>query len=88
MNVKVFNLMLRVSETRFLVQYELCKCKCTLNETVCNSKQKQNHNEYPCECKKLRYWISCKDDYMWNPSISDFHCKKTCEIDKCSNIKN
>ena len=32
--------MLRVNETRFLIQHELCKCKCGLNESVCNSKQK------------------------------------------------
>ena len=40
MNVKVFNLMLSVNETRFLVQHDFCECKCTLNESVCNSKQK------------------------------------------------
>ena len=32
--------MLGVNETRFLVQHESCKCKCKLNEIVCNSKQK------------------------------------------------
>ena len=53
MNVKVFNLMLVVNETRFLVQNKLCECKCGLNESVCNSKQKWNHNECWCECKKL-----------------------------------
>ena len=31
MNVKVFNLMSGVNETRFLVQHELCECKCRLN---------------------------------------------------------
>ena len=29
MNVKVFNLMSKVNETRFLVQRESCDCKCT-----------------------------------------------------------
>ena len=28
-----------VNEIRFLVQHETCECKCTLNESVCNSKQ-------------------------------------------------
>ena len=45
MNVKVFNLMLRVNETKVLVQHELCKCKCRLNEIVCNSKQNWNHDD-------------------------------------------
>ena len=29
-----------VNETRFLAQHELRECKCGLNESVCNSKQK------------------------------------------------
>ena len=36
MNVKAFNLMSGVNETRFLVQRELCECKCWLDEIVCN----------------------------------------------------
>ena len=36
MNVKVFDLMSRLNETRFLVQHESCDCKCRLNESVCN----------------------------------------------------
>ena len=40
MNLKVFNLMSKVNETRLLVQHESCECKCGLNESVCNSKQK------------------------------------------------
>ena len=45
MDVKVFNLMSRVNETKFSVQYESCKCKCGMNESFCNSKQKWNHND-------------------------------------------
>ena len=33
-NVKVFNLVSRANETRFLVQHESCECKCGLNEKV------------------------------------------------------
>ena len=58
--------MLGANETRFLVQHELCECKWELNESICNSKQKLNHNECRCECKELVDWRSCKDDYMWN----------------------
>ena len=50
-NAKVFNLMSGVNETRILVQHESSECKCTLNEGVCNSKQKQNHGECWRECK-------------------------------------
>ena len=40
MNVKVFNLISDENETGFLVQHELCECKCGLNKSVCNAKQK------------------------------------------------
>ena len=45
MNVKVFNLMSRVNETRFLVQHESCECKYRLNGNVCILKQKWNHDK-------------------------------------------
>ena len=40
MNLKVFNLMLLVNKTRSMVQHESCKCRCELNQSVCNSNQK------------------------------------------------
>ena len=39
MNIKKFDLMSWGNETRFLVPHELWKCKCGLNESVCNSNQ-------------------------------------------------
>ena len=49
-----------VNEIRFLVQYEQCECKCGLNESVSNSKEKWSHNECKCEYKKLDNWSSCR----------------------------
>ena len=42
-----------VNETRILVQHKSCACRCGLNESVCNSKQKWNHDECRSECKEL-----------------------------------
>ena len=53
MNLKAFNLMSKANETRFLVQHESCECKYRLNESVCNSNEKWNNNEFRCECKEL-----------------------------------
>ena len=39
LNVKLFNLMSRTNETRFIKWYEKCKCKCRLDAIVCNNKQ-------------------------------------------------
>ena len=35
--------MSNVNETRFLGQNESCECKCRLNESACNLRQKSNH---------------------------------------------
>ena len=40
LNVKVFNLMSRTNETRFIKWHEKCKCECKLNAIICNNKQR------------------------------------------------
>ena len=40
LNVKVFNLMSRTNETRFIEWHEKCKCKCRLDAIICNNKQR------------------------------------------------
>ena len=35
----------------FLVQQKLCECKCTVNESICKSKQKWNNDYFRGECK-------------------------------------
>ena len=39
-NVKVFNLMKRTIERRHIKWHETCKCKCRLDASVCNNKQR------------------------------------------------
>ena len=53
LNVKVFNLMSKTNETKFIEWHEICKCKCRLDATICNNKQRWNKNECRCECKEL-----------------------------------
>ena len=38
-NLKVFNLMSRTNETKYIKLHETCKCKCRLDASVCNNKQ-------------------------------------------------
>ena len=51
LNVKVFNLMSRTNETRFIEWHETCKCECRLEAIVCNNKQRCNKNKCRCERK-------------------------------------
>ena len=52
-NIKAFNLMSRTNETRHVKLHETCKCKCRLDASVCNSKQRWNKDKCRCECKEL-----------------------------------
>ena len=37
-NIKVFNLIWRSNETRYISWPETCKCKCRIDASVCNEK--------------------------------------------------
>ena len=72
-NVKVFNLMSRINETRQIMWHETYKCICRLTSPVCNSRQIWNKDKCRCECKEDK-------GYIWNPS----NC--ACEFDKSCGI--
>ena len=49
LNIKVFNLMSRTNETRFIEWHKTCKCQCRLDAIVCNNKQRRNEDKFRCE---------------------------------------
>ena len=70
-NVKVFNLMSRISETRQIIWHE----------TVCNSRQILNEDKCRCEFKEdLVNKMVCDKGYIWNPSNCACKCDKSCAI--------
>ena len=80
LNVKVFNLMSRTNETRHIKWHETCKCKCRLDASVCNNKQRWNDDKCRCECKELIDKGVCDKGYAWNPSNCECECDKSCDI--------
>ena len=80
LNVKVFNLMSRTNETRFIEWHETCKCKCRLDAIVCNNKQRWNKNKCRCECKELIDKRVCDKGFIWNPSNCECECDKACNV--------
>ena len=68
-NVKVFNMIIRMHETKTLVKHISCDCKCKFNSRTCNSNQKWNNDKCQCECRKYR---TCKKNYSWNPSVCTY----------------
>ena len=61
-NVKVFNLMSGTNETRHIKWHKTCKCKCRLDASVCNNKQRWNKDKCRCECKELIDKGICEKD--------------------------
>ena len=72
--------MSRTSETRHKEWHKTCKCKCRLDASVCNNKQRWNEDKYKCECKELIDKGICDKGFIWNSS----NCE--CEYDKSYNI--
>ena len=68
LNVKVFHLMSRTNETRHIEWNKTCKCKCRLNSSVCNNKQRWNEGKFRYECKELIDKDRFNKEYIWNPS--------------------
>ena len=79
LNVKVFNLMAITNETRYIEWYETCKCR--LDGSVCNNKQRWNDDKFRCKCKELIDKGVYDKGYIWDPSKCE--CDKLCDIGKC-----
>ena len=88
LNVKVFNLMSRTNEARFIKWHEKCKCKCRLDVIVCNNKQRWNKNKCRCECKELIDKGICDKGFIWNPSNCECECDKNCDFSEYLDYEN
>ena len=79
-NVKVFNSISRINETRHIIWHETCECICRLSASVCNSRQRLNEDKYRCECKELIDKGICDKGFIWNPSNFECEYDKSCGI--------
>ena len=74
-NVRVFNLMQRINETKHTILHKTCKCVCKLPASVSNSRQIYNEDKCRCECKEdLIVREICDEEYIWNPSTCVCEC--------------
>ena len=71
--------MSRINETRYIKWHETCKCKCRLDASVCNNKQRWNDDKCWCECKELIDKDVCDKGYAWDLSNCECECDKSCE---------
>ena len=87
-NVKVFNLMSRTNETRHIKCHKSCKCKCRLDASVCNNKQRWSKDNCRCECKELIDKAICDQRFIWNVSNCDSEYDKSCDVGEYLDYKN
>ena len=78
----------RTNETRHIKWYETCKCKCRLDASVCNNKQRWNDDKCRCKCKELIDKGVCDRGYIWNPSNCECECVKSCDIGEYLDYEN
>ena len=77
---KVFNLISRTNETKFITWHETCKCICRLDAIVCYNKQQWNKNKCRCEGKEFIDKGICDKGFIWNPNNCECECDKNCDI--------
>ena len=88
-NMKVYNFLMRLNETRNVLWHESCKCVCRLNLSVCNSKQIWNSDTCRCDCNEdFAGIINCDKGYTWNPSNCECQCDTWCEPGQYLDHKN
>ena len=88
-NIKVYNFLMRLNETRNVLWHESCKCVCLLNSSVCNSKQIWNSDACKCDCNEdFACIIKCTKGYTWNPSTCECQRDMWCKPGQYLDHKN
>ena len=80
--------MSKTNETRPIERHETCKCKCRLDASVCNNKQRWNDDKCRCECKELIDKGVCDKGFIWNPSNCECECDKSCDVGEYLDYEN
>ena len=87
-NVEVFSLMSSTNEKRHIKWHKTCKCRCRLDASICDNKQRWNDDKCRCECKELIDKGMCDKGFIWNPSNCECECDKSCDIGEYLDYKN
>ena len=66
----------------------MCKCKWSLDSSVCNNKQRWNEDKCSCECKELIDKGVCNKGFIWNPSNCECECDKSCGVGEYLDYEN
>ena len=87
-NVKLFNAMSRTNEASHIEWHKSCQCKCRLDASVCNNKQRWNEDKCRCERKELIGKGIWDKGFIWNPSNCECECDESCNVGEYLDYKN
>ena len=68
--------------------HKTCKCRCRLDASICNNKQRWNNDKCKCECEELIDKGMCDEVFIWNLSNCECECDKSCDIGEYLDYKN
>ena len=80
--------MSRTNEARHIQRHEMRKCKCRLDGSVCNNKQRWNDDKSRCECNKLIDEDICDKGSIWNPGNCECECDKSWDVGEYLDYEN
>ena len=75
--------MSRTNETKYIEWYETCECKCRLDKSVYNNKQRWNNGSCRCEYKELIDKGLCNKGFIWNTSNCECECDEYLDYENC-----
>ena len=78
----------RTNKTRHIKWHETWNCKCRLDTSVWNNKQRWNDDKYRCEQKELIDKGLRDRGYIWNPSNCECEWDKSCDVGEYLDYKN
>ena len=87
-NVKVFNLISKTNAKKQIKWHKTCTCRCRLNASVCNNKQRWNDDKCRSKCKELITKEMCEKGFIWNHSNCECECDKSCDTGEYLDYKN
>ena len=88
-NIKGYNFLMMLNETRNEFWHESCRCVCKLNSPGFNIKQIWNSDTSRCDYNEdFAGIINCTKGYTWNPSTCECQCDKWCKPGQYLDHKN
>ena len=77
--------MSRANEKRHIKWHKTCKCKCRLDTSVCNNKQRWRKDK--CRRESINKDVSDKG-FIWNPNNCECDCDKLCDVGEYLGYEN